>query len=1089
MGTGGQGRYEAMPCGPAPACVKYETGARMSLFTARTHAAQPWRHGLVHSGCGRESGTASHQANLGRLLYAFLTISAAAVQSPALQRRHVQRAQLLHFLGAAAETTRFRTALVGHLLATGALLLIDLIDCDDGGGHAPQHGSSQSPVSCRCCLLLLLLLLLLLPLAYLSLSLSLSLSLRLHLRILTSTHPPIHTYTCTAPPGPSTLARTIDGVAPSFTTTTTTTYLLALFFFIIIIIIIITTAATFSPSCLFPPTPLPCRLRTLECAFLSFLPSCPSGNELLSSPHNTNTNKNNIRALAGPLQKRDGEVIVTGARGLGDGRVHARLEINDFSKNRPDMWSLYIRALAKWKEGTKDDPTSYWSIAKIHGVPRQDWDGVQKCADCQGADGYCTHDSVHFPAWHRPYMALFEQELMRVAFDIASSFSGAFGDRLKAAAQKLRAPYWDWAAVPDPGTPVLPTVMTAQQVTIEGPNGQETVDNPLYSYHFNDSSDMAYAVFTTWPDTFRWPNSNNVDAHSQQDQCIDAFTNSNGNLRDQIYQLLTQCKSYLGFATDASGDQRCANSLEGIHNTVHLNAGGPGYNGISGGHMAFLPLASYDPLFFLHHANVDRLVTLYQTANPDLWGATQVAQHSTWTIAQGTTQDANSPLMPFRKAANEYWTTNDVRDFAATFDYTYPEYIVGDGSRKTVMNYLNELYGPNPSLTASSLSVRAEVESGNNPDGSNGGRAIQAPWPQGYASSSSTSGSASAAAQTAGSGSGMGFGLGPLSISIGLPWHKPTGTASPPYPTVSGVWNGTRTSLGPLPTGTGAGLNPAFIAPNGSVYQYQCNIETPRYALNNSYVVYVFDGQPSTNDTSEWASEKNCIGHIGVLAGGDMSHAGVTSAGSVPITRYLQQLYLAGKISALSEDVVIPYMKEHLEWIIVYDGARVSPDTLQGYKASFLSGLLSPTSDGELPTWSNLLPQVDVTKGKAGGITEAVEGILGGVGNALSDALGDVGGNLGGSIGGIMGGLLPGGNAPHGYGPAPPAPSSPADTQDSPVPATTAPPAQGPPSYASPPEQDVTTTVYTTQYVTYCPCTESTAAPQQTSAPAYAKQS
>lgn len=41
----------------------------------------------------------------------------------------------------------------------------------------------------------------------------------------------------------------------------------------------------------------------------------------------------------------------------------------------------------------------------IHGYPDIPWDGVT------GEDyivGYCTHSSVLFPTWHRPYLALFE---------------------------------------------------------------------------------------------------------------------------------------------------------------------------------------------------------------------------------------------------------------------------------------------------------------------------------------------------------------------------------------------------------------------------------------------------------------------------------------------------------------------------------------------------------------------------------------------------------------------------------------------------------------------------------------------------------
>ena len=79
---------------------------------------------------------------------------------------------------------------------------------------------------------------------------------------------------------------------------------------------------------------------------------------------------------AAQLQKRAGEVITTGAVGLGDDAVHSRLEINDLSANRPAMWSLYIRTMAKWKEAAKSDDTGYFGVSSIHGVPRTSWNGV-----------------------------------------------------------------------------------------------------------------------------------------------------------------------------------------------------------------------------------------------------------------------------------------------------------------------------------------------------------------------------------------------------------------------------------------------------------------------------------------------------------------------------------------------------------------------------------------------------------------------------------------------------------------------------------------------------------------------------------------
>ena len=780
---------------------------------------------------------------------------------------------------------------------------------------------------------------------------------------------------------------------------------------------------------------------------------------------------------AAQLQKRAGEVITTGAVGLGDDAVHSRLEINDLSANRPAMWSLYIRTMAKWKEAAKSDDTGYFGVSSIHGVPRTSWNGVEQCDSCDGADGYCTHDSVLFPAWHRAYLALYEQELIKVALEVANSFDGAFGDELQAAAQKLRIPYWDWASTPDKDNTALPTTISGQQVTIVGPNGDETVDNPLFSYHFDDPSDMYYSPFTTWTDTMRYPNSDEASATSQESQAVSAFSSIQENMQDQVYQLLTACQDYLGFATDDASNNACANSLEGIHNTIHTTCGGAGTSTVSGGHMTYLPLASFDPIFLIHHANVDSLLALWQTANPANYGASQVAPHSTWTIASGSTQDGNSPLMPFRKAADAYWTTNDVKDFEAVFKYSYPEFVVGDQSQATIINYINQFYSSTANETSSSLSALAERDSSNTTDdtASDPARGVT---PSGYGSKSSSSVAPSGTGYSSG-GMGVGIGLGPISISIDLPFgYKPTGSASAPYPKITGAWNGTKTSGYPAATGTGYSsvptIDPAFIAPNGSVYQYQCNIETPRYAFNGSYIVYVFDGKPSSNDTSTWLADDSCIGQIGILAGGDMANMDILSSGSVPVTRHLQKMYKAGKLSGMSEDIVVPYMTENLNWKIVYMGEEIQPESLNGYKASFLSGLLSPLMDGVLPSWSNLIPHVDVTKGKAGGITEVVDGIVGGV------------------LGGV-GSILGGGSSAPSYGSASSAASyyaaptgySYASTQDSPVPATTAAPAYSTP--ATYPDEEETTTVYETQYVTYCPCKETLATSAVPSATAYAQ--
>jgi tyrosinase len=69
--------------------------------------------------------------------------------------------------------------------------------------------------------------------------------------------------------------------------------------------------------------------------------------------------------------------------------------------------SLYIQALAAFQQVPETDPLSYFQIAGIHGRPYIPWDGVPWNPAAPNI-GYCTHDDVLFPTWHRPYLALFE---------------------------------------------------------------------------------------------------------------------------------------------------------------------------------------------------------------------------------------------------------------------------------------------------------------------------------------------------------------------------------------------------------------------------------------------------------------------------------------------------------------------------------------------------------------------------------------------------------------------------------------------------------------------------------------------------------
>lgn len=105
-------------------------------------------------------------------------------------------------------------------------------------------------------------------------------------------------------------------------------------------------------------------------------------------------------------------------------------------------------------------------------------------------------------------------------------------------------------------------------------------------------------------------------------------------------------------------------------------------------------LLGFDPAFFLHHCNVDRLYAFWEYVYPEYWIGNgwksqtgEIVPFSMWilhpvaldhhTLSLGTTdgsfsQDANAPLdhatslIPFRTKVSDYWTSDDTRGLLNT---------------------------------------------------------------------------------------------------------------------------------------------------------------------------------------------------------------------------------------------------------------------------------------------------------------------------------------------------------------------------------------------------------------------------------------
>lgn len=117
--------------------------------------------------------------------------------------------------------------------------------------------------------------------------------------------------------------------------------------------------------------------------------------------------------------------------------------------------------------------------------------------------------------------------------------------------------------------------------------------------------------------------------------------------------------------------------------------------------MYYLTVSAFDPIFWLHHANVDRLITLFQYIYPDTWIEPWAQRGNTYAYRAGTVLDNSSPLYPFHTSPDgTFWTSATAANWR-NFGYTYPE-IVDEPSNATVRATINKLYGDGQAATTTS---------------------------------------------------------------------------------------------------------------------------------------------------------------------------------------------------------------------------------------------------------------------------------------------------------------------------------------------------------------------------------------------------
>ncbi|KAF9234904.1 common central domain of tyrosinase-domain-containing protein, partial [Melanogaster broomeanus] len=265
------------------------------------------------------------------------------------------------------------------------------------------------------------------------------------------------------------------------------------------------------------------------------------------------------------------------------------------------------------------------------------------------------------------------------------------------AARQLRFPYWDWAD-PKVDTEPFPSVFYTDELTIMATGGQMVeVPNPLSFYKFpyipGDFTEETRvsrgltAYYNLWPRTFR-RSDQTEEGNTNIDQVIASITAGAEDMRTRVGLLFTfpedgdssmtwdQFSNTLNESRQPD-DTTAIGSLEGVHGSIHSFVGG-------NGHMGHPDYAGFDPFFYFHHSNCDRILALWEWCYTDHWmnkGYTVGTTLNSWTQQSGTYAQVYNErivdegefgvLVPWRREDGNYWTNNDTRFLTPD---AYPKY-------------------------------------------------------------------------------------------------------------------------------------------------------------------------------------------------------------------------------------------------------------------------------------------------------------------------------------------------------------------------------------------------------------------------------
>lgn len=231
------------------------------------------------------------------------------------------------------------------------------------------------------------------------------------------------------------------------------------------------------------------------------------------------------------------------------------------------LW--YARAVKAMQARPITDPTSWAYCAALHGISESIWidDGITTRADLRalGSDykaamRQCQHGTWFFLPWHRGYLAAFEAIVTNTIVSLGGPTDWT-------------VPYWNYLYTQRPGSNALPAPFVAST----WPDGGK---NPLGAVPRRSTGPLPVGTGEL-----------EINLNCQ---------------KETIYTSAPNTRHYGGAKTPfmhRSRGQSGANELN-PHNTVHNRIGG---------YIGNQDTAALDPIFWVHHCNIDRLWAAWMT--------------------------------------------------------------------------------------------------------------------------------------------------------------------------------------------------------------------------------------------------------------------------------------------------------------------------------------------------------------------------------------------------------------------------------------------------------------------------------------------